>query len=469
VDLVAFGFECRDSDDERWRMAPEHAMNYDTPAERALHGFESNTGALGGLLRDDPAAGVFRVHRRAMVDNAVFDAEMRAIFDHAWLYLGHESEVPNAGDFRTRSLAGRPLLLCRGEDGTVRAFLNVCPHRGTVVCRERQGNAKSFTCFYHSWTFRLNGERLPLPNDEAYSDDAKPNPKEAGLRLVPRQANYRGFIFISFDAGAPSIEEYLAGARVYLDAVADHGENGMEVIAGSQLYSARGNWKLLVENTIDFLHTVPVHQTYFKFLRDFGTDLSSGVSGRGYDLGNGHAVVAFRAGWGRPVARWEPSWGDAEKSRIADLRVQVVKRVGEERAKLIADTDRNLCLFPNLLINDIMATVLRQANPVAPGYMEITQWALAPKGEDPASRARRLHAFNTFLGPGGFATPDDIEAFEGCQRGFGAWRELEWSDYSRGYRTEVDGPEDKIRSDHELQIRAFYRRWHELISAGMAP
>jgi p-cumate 2,3-dioxygenase alpha subunit len=429
-----------------------------------MDGFSARAGSTTGLLTDDPAAGIFRVHRRAMVDPAVFDAEMRAIFDHAWLYLGHESEIPSPGDFRTRTLAGRPLLLVRGEDGEVRAFLNVCPHRGAVVCRERRGTAKAFTCFYHSWTFKANGERVPLPNDDAYSTDACPG-ADHGLRPVPRQANYRGFVFISFDKAAPPIEEHLAGARVYLDAVADQGENGMEVIEGSQLYSARGNWKLLVENTIDFLHTVPVHQTYFKFLKDFGTDLSSGVSGRGYDLGNGHAVVSFRAGWGRPVARWEPSWGEAEKARIAKVRAEVVARVGEERAKLIADTDRNLCLFPNLLINDIMATVLRQVNPVAPGYMEITQWALAPKGEDPHARARRLHAFNTFLGPGGFATPDDIEAFEGCQRGYGAWREVEWSDYSRGYRTEIEGPPDKIRSDHEIQIRAFYRRWHDLVAA----
>jgi p-cumate 2,3-dioxygenase subunit alpha len=429
-----------------------------------MDGFDTRTGPLVGLLRDDPAAGVFRVNRRAMVDQAVFDAEMRAIFDHTWLYLGHESEVPKPGDFRTRSLAGRPLLLVRGADSIVRAFLNVCPHRGATVCRERRGNARSFTCFYHSWTFRNDGARMALPNDGAYSAEALPG-AGFGLKPVPRQANYRGFVFVSFDSAAPSIEDHLAGARVYLDAVADQGEDGMEVIEGSQIYSARGNWKLLVENTIDFLHTVPVHQTYFKFLKDFGTDLSSGVSGRGFDLGNGHTVVAFKAGWGRPVARWEPSWGDAEKVRIAKLREEVVARVGEARARVIADTDRNLCLFPNLLINDIMATVLRQVNPVAPGYMEITQWALAPKGEDSAARARRLHAFNTFLGPGGFATPDDIEAFEGCQRGFGAWREVEWSDYSRGYRTELDGPEDAIRSDHELQIRAFYRRWHDLVTA----
>jgi p-cumate 2,3-dioxygenase alpha subunit len=429
-----------------------------------MDGFSARTGSTAGLLNDDPAAGIFRVNRRAMVDQAVFDAEMRAIFDRAWLYLGHESEVPNPGDFRTRALAGRPLLLVRGEDGAVRAFLNVCPHRGAVVCRERRGTAKAFTCFYHSWTFRTNGERIGQPNDEAYTPAACPG-ADHGLRPVPRQANYRGFVFVSFDADAPPIETYLAGAKVYLDAVADQGENGMEVIEGSQLYSARGNWKLLVENTIDFLHTVPVHQTYFKFLKDFGTDLSSGVSGRGHDLGNGHAVVSFRAGWGRPVARWEPSWGEAEKARIAKVREEVVARVGEDRAKLIADTDRNLCLFPNLLINDIMATVLRQVNPIAPGYMEITQWALAPMGEDAQARARRLHAFNTFLGPGGFATPDDIEAFEGCQRGFGAWREVGWSDYSRGYRTELEGPEDMIRSDHEIQIRAFYRRWHELVAA----
>ena len=82
------------------------------------------------------------------------------------------------------------------------------------------------------------------------------------------------------------------------------------------------------------------------------------------------------------------------------------------------------------------------------------------------ARARRLQSFNTFLGPGGFATPDDIEALEGCQRGFVAHRELAWSDYSRGYEQELQGPDAPMKSDYELQIRAFYRRWSSLMKAG---
>ena len=418
---------------------------------------------LGGLIKDDPAGRVFQVNRMAMTSQDIFAREQRRIFDRCWLYLGHESEIPQSGDFRTRTLVGRPLIFCRGEDGKARALINSCPHRGAMVCREKQGNAKAFHCLYHSWSFKNTGEILDLPGAEAYSGAF--DSRAFSLAPVPRQASYRGFFFICFNRDAQPLEDYLAGAKDYLDAVADQGEQGMEVIAGTQLYCARANWKLLVENSIDFYHTVPLHKTYFKFLKDFGTDLSSGVSGRGYDLGNGHAVVKFRAGWGRPVARWEPFWGEAERDRLAGVRADLVKRVGPQRAELIADTDRNLCVFPNLLINDIMATVLRQANPISADYMEITQWALAPIGESAAARERRLQSFNTFLGPGGFATPDDIEALEGCQRGFAAYRELTWSDYSRGYAQELQGPDAPMKSDFELQIRAFYRRWAMLMEA----
>jgi hypothetical protein len=148
------------------------------------------------------------------------------------------------------------------------------------------------------------------------------------------------------------------------------------------------------------------------------------------------------------------------------MRAEFEKRLGPERARMVCEVDRNLMIFPNLLINDILATVIRQVNPVRVDYMEITQWALAPAGEPEAVRARRLHSFNTFLGPGGFATPDDIEAFEGAQRGFGAWREVSWSDYSRGYAGEAVRPDDEGQSSYECQIRAFYRRWAELMAAG---
>jgi phenylpropionate dioxygenase-like ring-hydroxylating dioxygenase large terminal subunit len=418
----------------------------------------------GALIIDNAEQGVYRVNRAVMADGRVFEAEKRHVFDRVWLYFGHESEVPNKGDFRTRTLAGRPLILNRGDDGEVRVFINSCPHRGAELCREQSGNNRAFHCLYHAWSYKNTGDVLDIPGEDGFGGGFRR--EDFAMKTVPRFENYRGFLFICFDPDVVELETHLAGAKDYLDYVADQGENGMEVLRGTQLYSARANWKLLVENSIDFYHTVPLHKTYFKFLEDTGADVSGGVGGRGYDLGNGHAVVCFQAGWGRPVARWEPSWGEEKRASIAALRQRMDKRLGPERAEMVANMDRNLMLFPNLLINDIMATVIRQVNPISHDYMEITQWALAPVGEPPEDRARRLHAFNSFLGPGGFATPDDIEAFEGCQRGFGAYREVSWSDYSRGYYGEPDRAEEDKQSSHEIQIRSFYRRWASLLEAG---
>jgi len=421
---------------------------------------------MESLLRDDPASRVFRLNHLALTSDEVFDLERAQIFEKCWLFLGHESEIRQPGQFLTRTLGGKPLIFCRDDTGKLHVFFNVCPHRGAQVCRDHAGQRPGFRCFYHSWTFRNDGTLIGVPAGESYSGSF--DKKDFGLRKVPRVHSYRGFVFVNFDPTAEDLETYLAGAKDYLDAVADHGPDGVEVIRGTQLYAARANWKLLVENTMDFYHTVPVHTSYFTYLRDRGADLSGGVGGRGYDLGNGHGVVVFKAGWGRPVARWQPSWGEDEKCRLEGMRAELVGRLGEERAEFVANTDRNMVIFPNLLLNDIMATVLRQANPIAPGYMEVTQWALAPVGESKESRARRLRNFNTFLGPGGFATPDDIEALEGCQRGFAAQGAQGWSDYSRGYDREAGGDFTGARSDDEIQLRAFYRRWYELISRAEA-
>jgi p-cumate 2,3-dioxygenase alpha subunit len=123
--------------------------------------------------------------------------------------------------------------------------------------------------------------------------------------------------------------------------------------------------------------------------------------------------------------------------------------------------NRNLLIFPNLIINDIMAITVRTFFPRTPDYMDITAWALAPVDEQPEHRALRLDNFLTFLGPGGFATPDDVEMLEACQMGF-ANREVEWSDMSRGMKRQLP-----LHND-ELQMRVFWRRWHELITLAEA-
>jgi p-cumate 2,3-dioxygenase alpha subunit len=157
------------------------------------------------------------------------------------------------------------------------------------------------------------------------------------------------------------------------------------------------------------------------------------------------------------VARWSPSFGEAKKAEIEVLYKKLENRHGAEWAYRVAQTSRNLLIFPNLIINDIMAITIRTFFPVAPDYMEVSAWALAPQEESAENRNLRLDNFLTFLGPGGFATPDDVEMLESCQRGF-ANREVMWSDISRGMNRA-----NPITTD-ELQMRVFWRRWHELIT-----
>ena len=161
---------------------------------------------------------------------------------------------------------------------------------------------------------------------------------------------------------------------------------------------------------------------------------------------------------GRPIARWVPSFGELAKARIEEKQRRLEERFGVERAFRIAQTARNLLIFPNLIINDIMAITVRTFFPISPDYMEVNAWNLGPAEEDLEDSELRLDNFLTFLGPGGFATPDDVEMLEACQRGF-ANREVAWSDISRGMLREHPSISD------ELQIRTFWRRWHELLTA----
>ncbi|HSU77885.1 MAG TPA: Rieske (2Fe-2S) protein, partial [Burkholderiales bacterium] len=116
----------------------------------------------------EPEQQRFEINRAALVDPAIFAAERERIFEHCWLYVGHESEVRAPGDFRTRTVCGRPLLLCRDSKAELRVFLNTCRHRGTVVCREAQGNAERYTCFYHGWTYDRDGRLYAVPGQSAY-------------------------------------------------------------------------------------------------------------------------------------------------------------------------------------------------------------------------------------------------------------------------------------------------------------
>jgi p-cumate 2,3-dioxygenase alpha subunit len=408
-------------------------------------------------LHVDPTRQLFKVPRSAFTSQAVFEAEREEIFSRCWLYLGHSSEIVKPGQYVTRTVGGRNIIFNRDADKRVNAFFNTCPHRGATVARERTGTAKSFQCFYHGWVFGSDGGLKSQPGSESYSDSINQD-GEVDLVRVPRLEEYRGFWFLCYDKDAVSLAEYLGDAREYLDLVADHSAAGMELVGGTQEYSIRANWKLLVENSIDGYHAATTHASYLDYLKGTAGALASvPLKGFGKDLGGGHAVIEYAAPWGRPIAQWIPAWGEEGKADLDRIHAGLVERFGEERAKRIGLTNRNLLIFPNLIINDIMAITVRTFYPLAPNYQHVNAWSLAPVDENEWARKRRLENFLEFLGPGGFATPDDVEALQQCQAGYDNAREAGWNDISKGMGREIPSMDD------EAQMRAFWTQWNKML------
>jgi p-cumate 2,3-dioxygenase subunit alpha len=401
----------------------------------------------------------FAVHRSVFTDQEILEKERDEIFSKCWLYIGHESELPNKGDYKRRKIGGRNLLFTRGSDGTIRTLYNSCPHRGALVVREDEGNTRVFRCFYHAWSFKNDGELVGMPGKDGFPEDFNCDGAK-NMKEVTRFESYRGFMFVNFDDNAVSLDEYLGNAKEYIDLVADQSEAGMEALADPQEYSVRANWKLIAENSVDLYHGMPTHKTYFdiKISQDPGAKKVK-LEGTGKDLGNGHAVMEYTSPWGRPVAYWTAAWDEEDKKEIEEIKKDLVERFGEERADRIANYNRNILIFPNLVINDIMAVTMRTFYPVESDYMEVTGYSLAPVGESEKFRLRRNDNFLEFLGPGGFATPDDNEALELCQEGYLNNKEVEWNDISKGMNRD-----EQPHATDEEQMRSFWRQWNRIIA-----
>ncbi len=409
---------------------------------------------LHQIVTEDAANTAFLVDRRAYVEPEIAELEQQRIFERCWLYVGHESEVPSAGSYVTRNVGGRPVILARGEDEAVRAFANTCTHRGAFVCREPSGTAKAFRCPYHAWTFSNHGDLIGIPGQDAYGDHFD----RASYALKQhRMESYRGFVFVSFDEGwSGSLSEYLGDAKEYIDLIADQSDVGMEIVRGTQMHGAKANWKLLIENSLDLYHFRSLHKRYVDYMESMGSGAPRERGGFARDLGHGHAVNELPPAAARPLAYWTPMFDESVRPEIEATKQRFVARFGEKRARRITETNRALLIFPNLMIIDAIAITIRKIDPIGAGALAVTSWAMAPKDEKADLRALRLSHYLTFLGPGGFATPDDIEIIESCQLGY-ANRSVTHSNLSRGMNREVPQTTD------ELPVRVFWQRWRELM------
>ncbi|MDT3670216.1 MAG: aromatic ring-hydroxylating dioxygenase subunit alpha [Aromatoleum sp.] len=421
-----------------------------------------------------PEAGVFRVHRSAYKSPEVFELEKERIFSKCWLYVGHESEVAKKNDYVARRVGGRELVFLRDREGKIRAHYNSCTHRGPIVVREPRGNRKSFTCEYHGWVFNNTGKLMSFSADSGYRENQNCDGR-LNLTPVERLEDYRGFYFVNFNPKAISLYDYLDGARDAFDQLCEQAEDGLEVLQGELAYSTKANYKYLMENSYDGYHVGPTHATYVEYLLERVADNPAAVqqvkdtmakfstSGRTRMLGNGHALLESNVPTGRPVAQWTPAFGAELKPSIDAKYAWLQKQYGPERADYIANFQKNLIVFPNLVINDIHAITIRVVEPVAHDSMRVIAWALAPKNEDPALRKLRLDNFISFLGPAGFGSPDDIEMLELCQQGIEG-TSMQWSEYSKGFGPQCgDSLKGEGGPDDEVQIQAYWTQWDRVV------
>ncbi len=112
-------------------------------------------------MGEDLKQGLFPV--RIFNNQEIYDLELRRIFGRSWVYIGHETEIPNPGDFATRYIGEDPFIFIRDQSGTIRVLLNSCRHRGAQVCRVQMGNTKSFVCPFHGWTYANDGTLTGVP------------------------------------------------------------------------------------------------------------------------------------------------------------------------------------------------------------------------------------------------------------------------------------------------------------------
>jgi benzoate/toluate 1,2-dioxygenase alpha subunit len=427
------------------------------------------------LVEDREAEGVFRIDRGIYTRPDIFDAELDRIFGRVWVYLCHESQVPEFGDYYAADIGRQPVFAIRQRDGGIGAFINACAHRGAILTRRRRGNAKTIVCRFHGWCYDTSGACVRVRDKETGWGDGF-DLSDHGLTPVPRVASYRGFVFGCLDPHVIDLEDHLGEARPFIDMLADQSPEGLEVVPGTQTYTVRGNWKLNAENGCDGYHVGVVHSVFAKAmakreaLGDAGGQRRTeagrikGIMPAGcYDFGNGHNMI----------------WSDRELPEVAPLyesEGRLLRDFPKEKVDWMLRRGRNLFVFPNLHLMDQSSTQIRVTRPISPDRTEVRVYCIAPKGESRDARIARLRKFEDFFMVSGMATPDDLAALEDCQFG-AAGTSARWSGLERGLDFAVRGADAPARGidanpvssgtryDHETLYYGFFRRWQQLMTA----
>ena len=398
------------------------------------------------------------VHGSIYTDPDIFQLELDRIWRSGWVYVGHTSEVPQPNDYVMKSIGPEPILMTRDREGRIHLLHNRCPHRGNRVCMSDKGQARSFTCPYHGWTFGNDGTLKGYPFPSGYEGVDR---KDLGLGRVARVGVYKGFVFGSLAAEGITLEEHLGPAQGAIDALCLNSPEGeVEITAGFLKHKVRANWKFLVENETDGYHPSFVHASIFQVAQSgIGSLYSSDSTAVSRDFGRGHTENDLRPEFrkrGVPMG-----WFGTTADKLPDYTQRMEAAYGPDEARrIMIDGTPHIMIWPNLFIAEIQIFVIQ---PLAVNETVQHVTALQFKGAPDFNRRLRQQTMGS-VGPAGFLLADDAEMYERTQLGVQA-SNPEWLFLGRGRHRERTDDNGYLIGDatDETPSRGIWRHYRALM------
>ncbi len=350
-------------------------------------------------------------------DPEIYEAEQRTIFRRSWVFLAHESEIAKPGDFVVRRIVNDSFIVARGDDGVVRAMFNMCLHRGMQVCRSEVGNATSFRCPYHAWSYKNDGRLAGLPfHEDAYGGE-RGLIREENRLLEPAATEIRhGMVFVRLSGEGPSLDEFIGDFGYYLDFYAHQSPAGLEM-RGPQRWRVNTNWKIGCENFVgDMYHTPFTHRSV--------VDISLFREPKANKRKEG---VLYFAGRGGGTTYKLPTGDFRERMNYVGYPDEMIDRAAnawsEAQHRLIDDDGFMVSaatLFPNLSFvhnwpqvrgdGDVVPFIsLRQWQPVSPTETEVLSWFAVDANAPEDFKRDSYRAYLMCFGSSGMFEQDDAE------------------------------------------------------------
>jgi len=414
-----------------------------------------------------------RLNRRIYVDPEIFELEMQRIWGSAWIYIGHESQVKNPGDFYTTHIDHRiPVVMTRDRDGRVHVLHNRCAHKGAKLVDTPCGNARAFRCCYHGWTFALDGKVMKIPNEKGYEGTGfELDHPLNNVQPVASVESYRGFVFASLDPDAPPLETWMGGAKDVFDNLCDRAPEGEVEVAGGVLrYEHDCNWKIFLENLNDTMHPMVTHQAVVQAAEQYISTLPADAVekraeaeiippfGASYETFEDTGITGFKYG----------HHYDGGKSSIhADYSVDpeywdaMVKAYGEERTKeILSFNTHNTLYYPSLTIKSAVQNI-RVVRPIAVDKCIIETWSFRLKGAPDSMLQRTLLYSRLINSSGSMVGPDDLEAYLRIQQGLLSSGD-EWVEMFRQFGRDRQLEDRTVGGGtSDLDMRTQYAAWRD--------